>query len=70
VVQNSAGNWIDPSLEGVTAASAVDLLPAELRFSIVNAPGDNAYPISTATWLLSYREMPERSKALAITRMA
>jgi phosphate transport system substrate-binding protein len=71
MVQNSFGNWVDPSLESVTAvaASAIDLLPQDLRFSIVNAPGENAYPISTATWLLVYREMPERSKALAVTRM-
>jgi phosphate transport system substrate-binding protein len=71
-MMNSAGNWVDPSLETVTAAaaSAVALLPADLRFSIVNAPGETAYPISTATWLLVYREMPDRAKALAVTRMA
>ena len=38
----------------VPAASAT--IPADLRFSIVNAPGDDAYPISTATWLLVYRD--------------
>jgi len=72
MVLNSFGNWVDPSLDTVTAAaaSAVDLLPADLRFSIVNAPGENAYPISTATWFLIYREISDRAKALAVTRMA
>lgn len=68
---NSAGNFISGSLDGVTAAAATAaaLIPADLRFSIVNAPGENAYPISTATWILAYKNMTDRPKALALTRM-
>jgi phosphate transport system substrate-binding protein len=71
LVQNAAGNWIAASLDSVTAAasSSVAAIPADLRFSIVNAPGAAAYPISTATWLLAYRDMTDRSKGLALTRM-
>jgi ABC-type phosphate transport system substrate-binding protein len=71
VVQNSYGEWIQPSLASVTAAaaSASSGVPADLRFSIVNAPGQDAYPISTATWLLTYREVGDRAKGLALTRM-
>jgi phosphate transport system substrate-binding protein len=71
VVQNSAGEWITPSLESVTAAaaSAAGAIPPDLRFSIVNAPGQRAYPIATATWLLTYRELGDRAKGLALTRM-
>lgn len=71
LVQNAAGNWVQPSLDSVTAAaaSASTNIPPDLRFSIVNAPGDNAYPISTATWLLTYKEIPDKSKAIALTRM-
>ena len=70
-VLNSSGNFINPSLEGVTAAaaSAATAIPADLRFSIVNAPGPDAYPISTATWMLAYRDMTDRAKGLALTRM-
>jgi phosphate transport system substrate-binding protein len=70
-VMNSAGNFITASLDSVTAAaaSAASSVPADLRFSIINAPGDNAYPISTATWLLTYRDMTDRPKAIALTRM-
>ena len=71
VVLNSSGNWITPSLASVTAAaaSAATAIPADLRFSIVNAPGPDAYPISTATWLLSYKEVGDQAKGLALTRM-
>lgn len=70
-VMNSAGHFINPSLQSVTAAaaSAATSVPADLRFSIVNAPGPDAYPISTATWLLAYRDMTDRAKGLALTRM-
>src|SRR5205823_3293104 len=59
MVKNQAGKWIDPSLESVTAAAAASAsqIPPDLRFSIVNAPGDASYPISTATWLLAYKTM-------------
>lgn len=71
VMQNSAGEWIQPSLASVTAAasSAAGSIPADLRFSIVNAPGQDAYPISTATWILTYREVGDQAKGLALTRM-
>lgn len=71
VVQNSTGEWIQPSLESVTAAAAssASSIPPDLRFSIVNAPGPDAYPISTATWFLAYKEVGDRAKGLALTRM-
>ena len=70
-VKNKAGKWIEPSLEGVTAAAAGSAgnIPADLRFSIVNAPGDASYPISTATWLLAYKNMTDQPKAVALTRL-
>jgi phosphate transport system substrate-binding protein len=54
VVKNPAGNWIKASTEAVTAAAAgaADNMPADYRVSITNAPGANAYPISSFTWLL------------------
>ena len=35
----------------------------DYRISIVNAPGAGAYPISSFTWLLIYRQMPDAVKA-------
>src|SRR4029077_18732593 len=52
-VRNSAGVFLKASLEAVTAAAAsVKSMPADFRVSITNAPGKDAYPISSFTWLL------------------
>lgn len=52
-VQNAAGQFVKASLESTTSAAAsVKQMPADFRVSITNAPGKDAYPISTFTWLL------------------
>ena len=52
-VKNPAGNFITASIESVTeAAASIKQMPAYYRISITNAPGANAYPISSFTWLL------------------
>ncbi len=52
-VKNPAGNFVKASIAGVTeAAASVKQMPADYRVSITNAPGANAYPISSFTWLL------------------
>ena len=62
MVQNAAGNFVKASLESVTAAAAsVKIMPADFRVSITNAPGRDAYPISSFTWLL----IPAQSKDAA-----
>lgn len=53
-VQNKAGNFVDASIESVTAAAASASMPADYRVSITDASGPDAYPISTFTWLLVY----------------
>ncbi|MGA2351011.1 MAG: phosphate ABC transporter substrate-binding protein PstS [Terracidiphilus sp.] len=52
-IKNASGNYVKASIEGVTAAAAsVKQLPDDYRVSITNAPGKDAYPISSFTWLL------------------
>ncbi|MFC5863000.1 phosphate ABC transporter substrate-binding protein PstS [Acidicapsa dinghuensis] len=52
-VRNAAGHWVKASIAGVTAAAAsVKQMPADYRVSITNAPGADAYPISSFSWLL------------------
>jgi phosphate transport system substrate-binding protein len=61
-VRNAAGAFVKASLEGVTAAAAsAPKMPADFRVSITNAPGKDAYPISSFTWLL----IPAQSKDAA-----
>ena len=52
-LKNASGNFVKASLEGVTeAAASIKTMPADFRVSITNAPGKDAYPISSFTWLL------------------
>jgi phosphate transport system substrate-binding protein len=61
-VKNAAGNFVKASLDSVTAAAASSpKMPADFRVSITNAPGKDAYPISSFTWLL----IPAQSKDAA-----
>jgi phosphate transport system substrate-binding protein len=67
-VRNLAGVFLKASLEGVTAAAAsVKTMPADFRVSITNAPGKDAYPISSFTWLLipAQSKDPAKGKILA-----
>jgi phosphate transport system substrate-binding protein len=61
-IQNKAGNWVDASLAGVTAAAASSAgdMPNDFRVSITNAPGPDAYPISSFTWLLVYQKQTNK----------
>jgi phosphate transport system substrate-binding protein len=51
-VKNASGNWLKATTEGVSAAAAGAKIPSDYRVSITNAPGKEAYPISSFTWLL------------------
>jgi len=52
-IKNASGNWVKGSIAGVTEAGAsVKNMPADYRVSITNAPGADAYPISSFTYLL------------------
>ncbi|MGE5244947.1 MAG: phosphate ABC transporter substrate-binding protein PstS [Betaproteobacteria bacterium] len=64
-VQNTAGKWVRASLETVTAAAAgaATNMPADFRVSITNAPGENAYPIASFTWMLFYQNPKNKADA-------
>ena len=61
-LKNAAGNYITPSIDSVVAALASATIPDDFRFSMVNAPGENAYPISGVTWLLIYQQQKDPAK--------
>lgn len=67
-VRNSAGTFLKASLDGVTAAAAsAPKMPPDFRVSITNAPGKDAYPISSFTWMLipAHSKDPAKGKILA-----
>ena len=61
-VKNAAGQFVKPSMESVTAALGTANIPDDFRFSMTNAPGDSAYPIAGATWLLVYEQQKDPAK--------
>jgi phosphate transport system substrate-binding protein len=65
-VKNQAGNFVKGSTGSVTAAAAAtaQMIPADFRVSLTNAPGPNSYPISSFTWLL----IPQVSRNAAKTK--
>src|ERR1700692_2761673 len=67
-VRNSSGAFVKGSLESVTAAAAsAPKMPADFRVSITNAPGKDAYPISSFTWLLIPAKIDDAVKRKSIT---
>src|SRR5262245_61442307 len=66
-IKNKEGNFVQGSLEGVTAAAegALTDIPDDLRFSLTNAPGKDAYPISGTTWAIVYvKQNGDRGKRI------
>ena len=67
-LQNKAGKFIVPSIKSTSAAAAgaAKSMPADYRLSLVNQPGDDAYPIAGFTWLLVYQEIKDHEKGKKI----
>lgn len=60
-IRNKAGNYVLPNFETVTnaAAETVNETPDDLRASITDAAGANAYPISSYVYVLIYKNQPD-----------
>jgi phosphate transport system substrate-binding protein len=68
-LQNRAGQFVSPGGEGGPAALASVPLPPDLRAWITDPEGAKAYPISTYTWMLFYKENKDPKKAAALRQM-
>jgi phosphate transport system substrate-binding protein len=68
LVKNAVGTFMSPSIETLTnaAASAKFEKSTDFRVSIVNAPGAQAYPITSFTWLLIRPDTKDPAKAKAM----
>jgi phosphate transport system substrate-binding protein len=66
-VKNQAGEFVTPQIDAITAAAKGAEMPDTLHRSIVNAPGEGAYPIAAYTYILVYEKMkdPQKGQALA-----
>ena len=54
-VQNKTGELVMPTPATISAAASGDI-PADTRCSITDADASGAYPISTFTWMIIYKE--------------
>ena len=67
---NKAGKEVAPTIDNINASAAtIKEFPADMKVSITNADGDNAYPICGYTYILVYQDMSylaDKAKAQAV----
>jgi len=68
-LKNQAGKYVLASLEGATAAAASLTGISPTNFSITNAPGDKAYPISTYSWVILRLDQTDAAKGKAVANL-
>ena len=63
-IRNKSGKFVEPSIKTTSAAAAgaIKNMPADYRISLVNQPGNDAYPIAGFTWLLIYEQQKDAAK--------
>jgi len=63
-IKNASGAFVEPSAASVEAAAAASAAttPEDLRVSITNAQGAQAYPISSYTYILVYKNQKDAAK--------
>jgi phosphate transport system substrate-binding protein len=61
-VKNTHGEYVAASMESVGKALGTANIPEDFRFSMVNPPGEGAYPIAGTTWLLVYEQQKDAAK--------
>jgi hypothetical protein len=69
LIRNKAGEFIEANLDNIAAAAAgsVAEMPEDMRVQITNADGENAYPISSYTYILVHKDQPDAAKGKALT---
>lgn len=69
-IQNRKGEFVLPSAESISAAASGEI-PADTRTSITDADAVGAYPISTFTWIIIYKEQnySDRSREQAVATL-
>ena len=69
-ILNQRGEIVEPTAVSISAAASGEI-PADTRCSITNADAAGAYPISTFTWMIIYKEQnySGRSKEQAVATL-
>ena len=69
-IANQRGELVEPTATSISAAASGEI-PADTRCSITNSDAEGAYPISTFTWMIIYKEQSyaKRSKEQAMATL-
>ena len=69
-IKNQRGEIVEPNAASISAAAS-GVIPTDTRCSITNADAKGAYPISTFTWMIIYKEQnySDRSKEQALATL-
>ena len=64
-LKNKSGKFVAPSVDSITAAAAgaIPELQKDVRAPIMNAAGDDAYPIAAFTYILAYKKNKGRQQS-------
>ena len=65
-IKNAAGKVVEPSLAGATAAMASAEVSDDVTVSPMNAPGADAYPITSPTYIIAYEKQTDHNKGTAL----
>jgi phosphate transport system substrate-binding protein len=65
-VKNQSLKFVAPSLKSASVAAASAAVPENLLYDPIYAPGANAYPITSPTWVLAYKTQSDASKGAAL----
>lgn len=63
-IQNSSGKFIKATMESISLCGDIDDFPDDTRIMIANPQNPDAYPISTMTWLIVYKEQAYNGRSL------
>ena len=67
-IRNRSGEFVEASLESIAAAVGhSNQIRDDFKASIVDAPGDGAYPIASFTWIVVPTHIADEAKRTAIT---
>ncbi len=61
-IKNSAGNVVDATLDGASAAAAAATVSSTLTYDPANSSGAQAYPITSETYIITYAKYTDAGK--------
>lgn len=65
-VKNKAGQYVKPTLDGASAAVAGATVNPDLTYDPLDVTGARAYPLTSPTWILVYKNQTDKAKGTAV----